>query len=111
MKNAMTAAAAASAFLFCASALGHAQGRGDPQRGHELSVRLCANCHAIARNDSGPVLGDVPGFPAIADRSGLTPEQIAGRIIIPHPAMPGVSLTAAEIRDIVSYITSLRRAN
>jgi hypothetical protein len=30
---------------------------------------------------------------------------------MPHPAMPGVSLTAAEIRDIVAYITSLRRTN
>lgn len=59
----------------------------------------------------GPLQGDVPGFPAIANRPGGTPEQIAGRIIVPHPEMPGVSLTAAEIRDIVAYIVSLKRNN
>jgi hypothetical protein len=51
---------------------------------------------------------DVPSFPVIASRGGATAEYIAGRIVVPHPAMPGVSLTAAEIRDIVSYIISLK---
>jgi len=102
----------AAAVLWLATGTCQAQSPpGNPQRGHELSARLCANCHAVARNAPGPVLGDVPGFPAIANRQNSTPEQIAGRIIIPHPAMPGVSLTAAEIKDIVAYIVSLQRMN
>lgn len=49
-----------------------------------------------------------PSFPAIAGRPGVTAEHLAGRIIVPHPAMPGVPLTAAEIRDIVTYIITLK---
>jgi cytochrome c len=52
---------------------------------------------------------DVPTFAAIANWPGSTAEYLAGRIIVPHPAMPGVPLTAAEIRDIVAYIISLKR--
>ena len=51
---------------------------------------------------------DVPSFAAIAARPDNSAERIAGRIIIPHPAMPGVQLTVAEIRDIVAYIQSLK---
>jgi cytochrome c len=80
----------------------------DPQRGHELAARLCTNCHVIDRQASGPMRADVPSFAAIANRPGSTAEQLAGRIIVPHPAMPGVPLTAAEIRDIVTYIVSLK---
>jgi hypothetical protein len=39
----------------------------------------------------------------------VTAERLAGAIIVPHPAMPGVQLTAAEIRDVVAYILSLKR--
>jgi mono/diheme cytochrome c family protein len=45
----------------------------------------------------------------IGNKPGVTAEHLAGRIIIPHPAMPGVPLTSTEIRDIVAYIMSLKR--
>jgi hypothetical protein len=47
----------------------------------------------------------------MAGRPGSTAEYLAGKIIIPHPAMPGVALTADEIRDIVSYIVTLKRSD
>ena len=81
---------------------------GDAGRGRELAVRLCVQCHAIDRQSSGAVRADVPSFPSIAGRAGATAEFLAGRIIIPHPAMPGIPLTAAEIRDVVAYILSLK---
>jgi mono/diheme cytochrome c family protein len=46
----------------------------------------------------------------IAKRSGVTAERLAGRIIVPHPAMPNMQLTVPEIRDIVAYILSLKPA-
>jgi hypothetical protein len=58
----------------------------------------------IDRTVSGPVQADVPSFPPIARRAGSTAEYLAGKIIVPHPAMPGVALTANEIRDIAAYI-------
>jgi hypothetical protein len=51
---------------------------------------------------------DVPTFAAIAGRSDTTAERLAGRIIVPHPPMPNVQLTVAEMRDIIAYILSLR---
>jgi cytochrome c len=77
-------------------------------RGRGLAARLCTQCHVIDRQSSGPVRADVPSFPSIAQRKGATAELLAGRIIVPHPAMPGVPLTSAEIRDIVAYILSLK---
>jgi mono/diheme cytochrome c family protein len=84
-------------------------GLADRQRGHELAAQLCANCHVINHEAQGVVRADVPSFATIANRPEASAEHIAGKIIIPHPAMPSVSLTAAEIRDIVAYIVSLRR--
>ncbi len=106
---ALVAAVAACLLLTLTSAL--AQPAGDARRGRELATRLCTNCHVVDRQASGPVRADVPGFPAIANRAGVTAERLAGAIIIPHPAMPGVQLTTAEIRDIVAYILSLKGNN
>jgi len=83
----------------------------DARRGYELSARLCTNCHAVDRQTSNSMRADVPSFPTIANRPGANAEHLAGRIIIPHPAMPGVPLTIAEIRDIVAYIVSLRKGD
>jgi mono/diheme cytochrome c family protein len=85
-------------------------GPGDARHGHELAARLCTNCHVIDRQAS-TIRADVPSFPTIASRPGTSAEHLAGRIIIPHPAMPGVPLTTAEIRDIVAYILSLRKGD
>jgi mono/diheme cytochrome c family protein len=86
-------------------------GPGNPQRGRELAARLCVTCHVVDRKTSGPVRADVPSFLAIARRPGSTAEYLAGKIIVPHPAMPGVALTADEIRDIVAYIVTLKRSD
>ena len=83
----------------------------DAGRGHELAARLCTNCHAIDGETSGPIRADVPSFPTIANRPGASAEHLAGRIIVPRPAMPGVPLTRAEIRDIVAYIVSLKKGD
>jgi hypothetical protein len=38
-------------------------------------------------------------------------ERLAAGIIFPHPAMPEVSFTNSELRDVISYIMSLRVKN
>jgi mono/diheme cytochrome c family protein len=78
--------------------------------GHELAGKLCSNCHAV--EPAGVVTGraDVPSFRAIANGPRTTPERLASAIILPHPAMPGVPLTRAEVRAIIDYIMSLRTA-
>jgi cytochrome c len=80
----------------------------DAKHGHALAARLCAQCHLVDGGSPNARLADVPSFSAIAARPGVSAEQLAGRIIIPHPEMPGVQLTTREIRDVVSYILSLK---
>ena len=108
MRVTCTSMAMSAAFLIAAAGSALAQQAPNPQRGHELAEKLCTNCHAIDRKASSPMQADVPSFPAIAKRTGTTAEHLAGKIIVPHPAMPGVPLTAAEIRDIVAYILTLK---
>jgi cytochrome c len=104
-----TSIALGAAGMLLATTCCFAQGAaGNPQTGHQLAARLCANCHVVNGTPPPAVSTDVPSFSSIASRPDATPERIAGRIIIPHPAMPGISLTAMEIRDIVAYIASLR---
>jgi cytochrome c len=80
----------------------------DPVRGQELARRLCANCHATEPNGGQAVNPDVPSFAAIARQPNVTAERLAGRIIVPHPAMPNTQLTVAEIRDVIAYIVALQ---
>lgn len=80
----------------------------DPVRGQELARRLCANCHATEPNSGQAINTDVPSFAAIAKQPNVTAERLAGRIIVPHPAMPNTQLTVAEIRDVIAYILALK---
>jgi cytochrome c len=82
----------------------------DPVRGQELARRLCANCHATEPNSGQAINPDVPSFAVIARQPDATAERLAGRIIVPHPAMPNTQLTVAEIRDVIAYIIALKPA-
>jgi len=82
---------------------------GDAKRGQELSQRVCSGCHSVSPGSAATVNADVPTFAAIANRPDATAERLAGRIIVPHPPMPNVQLTVAEMRDIIAYILSLRQ--
>lgn len=82
---------------------------GDPARGREFAAKLCAACHAVSLPAAATTTNpDLLSFPAIAKRPGVTAEHLAGRIIIPHPAMPDTQLKVSEIRDIIAYILSLK---
>jgi mono/diheme cytochrome c family protein len=111
-RNAQLTTAALCLTLASGSGSALAQsGPGDAARGRALAERLCTNCHVVKSEATGPVRADVPGFPSIANRPGVTAQGLAGAIIVPHPAMPGVQLSVQELRDIVAYILSLKREN
>lgn len=78
-----------------------------PDEGHQLAKKLCSNCHAV---DGMPVArADVPAFRSIANKPTTTPERLASAIVLPHPEMPNIPLTRAEIRAVITYIMSLRK--
>ena len=77
--------------------------------GREIASKLCSNCHLVDGSGAATPRADVPSFQSIADGPHSAPERLAAAIILPHPAMPGVPLTRAEIQAIIAYILSLKK--
>jgi len=84
-----------------------APARADAARGAVLAGRWCAACHVIGPGRSESVPQGPPTFRQVA-RSGLTADQMRAFLSHPHGAMPDLSLTRAEIHDLVDYIATLR---
>jgi cytochrome c len=84
-----------------------APARADAARGAAIAERWCAACHVIGPGRGGSVPQGPPTFPSVA-RSGLTADQLRAFLSHPHGAMPDLSLTRAEIDDLVAYIATLR---
>jgi mono/diheme cytochrome c family protein len=84
-----------------------APARADAARGAAIAERWCASCHVIGPGRGGSVPQGPPTFPQVA-RSGLTADQLRAFLSHPHGAMPDLSLTRAEIDDLVAYIATLR---
>ena len=83
-----------------------AHAAGDAEEGHVLARQWCSQCHIVdAEQTRGSA--DVPPFAAIASSESLTPEGLAAFLADPHPVMPNLSLSRAEIADIVAYIETL----
>ena len=78
----------------------------NPTHGAQLAQIWCATCHVIP-GAGGPALQGPPSFRAIAD-SGKTPDQLRVFLEHPHGSMPQLSLSRAEIADLLAYIASLR---
>lgn len=85
-----------------------ADGLADKREGRGVAERLCSNCHLVAPDAERRDTHIAPPFQVIAGREGQTRERIAGAVIFPHPEMPSIPLTRAEIRDIATYIMSLK---
>ncbi len=101
----------AASLVVCASAGAYAQprmGTGDAAAGRVVAERLCATCHALPGQAVSSTNPDMLGFATIAKRPNVSAEYLAGRIIIPHPAMPDTALKVSEIRDVIAYILSLK---
>jgi mono/diheme cytochrome c family protein len=81
--------------------------RADVTKGGQLAQQWCANCHVIGGSPAGTVQQGPASFLTIA-RSGMTAGQLRAFLSHPHGAMPDLSLTRAEIDDLIGYIERLR---
>lgn len=79
----------------------------NPTHGAQLAQLWCATCHVLPGSPSGPALQGPPSFRAIA-HDGKTPDQHRVFLEHPHGSMPQLSLSRAEIADLLAYIASLR---
>jgi mono/diheme cytochrome c family protein len=74
--------------------------------GQRLAQRWCAGCHVIDGGSAGSVPQGPPSFRIVAQR--LDAGRLRAFLSRPHAPMPDLSLTRAEIADLVAYIESLR---
>lgn len=86
---------------------GFAQTEPSAARGHQLAVRLCANCHLVDESGKSAPEG-VGSFRAIANRSGQSADRISNVLMLPHIPMPDAQLTRDEIQNILAYLETLR---
>ena len=80
---------------------------GDPKAGGQLAQRWCVSCHAVGEIAPGTTQEGPPSFNAVA-QSGRSRDELRAFLSHPH-GMPDLSLTRAEIDDLVSYIETLRQ--
>ena len=80
--------------------------RADAAAGERLAQQWCANCHVVGTAQTTTVPQGPPTFRTIAGH--LTPDQLRTFLTHPHPPMPDLALTRAEIDDLVAYIETLK---
>ena len=78
----------------------------DTAKGSQLAQQWCANCHVTSSSRARSAQEGPPSFRTIA--STRTADQLRAFLSHPHGAMPDLSLTRAEIDDLVGYIETLR---
>jgi mono/diheme cytochrome c family protein len=104
-KRFLLAAAFASAMLI---AYGEAQEIGQPSRGLASARHLCAECHAVQKEQARSPNDNAPPFQVIASVPGMTATALSATLNTPHRTMPNIVLAAEEQADLIAYILSLK---
>jgi mono/diheme cytochrome c family protein len=102
-----SAACLVTALVVLAVASAGAARAADPGDGRRLARQWCRNCHIVAPGTGGS--DAAPPFESVANRPGFTGAGLRAWLADPHPPMPNLNLSRAEIDAIIAYIRSLRR--
>jgi mono/diheme cytochrome c family protein len=85
-----------------------AQQVGDPRAGLDLAQRLCAQCHAVSKDEGRSPNVNAPRFPTIASVPGMTATALSAALNTSHRTMPNIILDADQQANIIAYILSLK---
>ena len=91
-----------AAYAFPASAAAPAP---NPEAGHQLVVKSCSSCHAL--NGSKSAVDGAPPLSFLAKDNKVRPAWVRGWLMDPHPPMPSIGLSRAQINNIIAYLNSL----
>ena len=91
-----------------ATAPGQAQDVAQPGRGLARAQQLCAQCHAVEKEQARSPNGNAPRFQAVAAVPGMTATALAVALNTSHRSMPNIMLAADEQADIIAYILTLK---
>ena len=79
----------------------------DPVEGRRIAERWCSSCHVAA--DHGPGTDAVPTLERIAADPRHDPAWLRQWLNDPHPPMPDLHLSHAEIENVVAFLQTLAR--
>jgi mono/diheme cytochrome c family protein len=91
-----------------ATGCGEAQETSQPGRGLALARRLCAQCHAVQKEQARSPNENAPRFQVVASVPGMTAIALSAALNTSHRSMPNIMLEADEQADIIAYILSLK---
>jgi mono/diheme cytochrome c family protein len=91
----------------CTLCLGAPTFAADPQNGKALSNRWCSDCHVVQQGQK-LATDQAPPFASLAKSPAFDAIKLAFLLLKPHPNMPSLSLSRAEIVDIADYIATLK---
>ena len=91
-----------------ATGYGEAEEMGQPGRGLALAQRLCAQCHAVRKDQARSPNENAPRFEVIASVPGMTAIALSAALNTSHRSMPNIMLEADERANIIAYILSLK---
>jgi mono/diheme cytochrome c family protein len=80
---------------------------GDPAEGRGIAERWCSSCHVAPGRGGGT--DAVPTLEGIARDPRHDPGWLRQWLNDPHPPMPDLRLSHAEIEDVVAYLQTLTR--
>ena len=79
----------------------------DADHGKTVAKRWCASCHLIER-DQKSATDQAPAFAAVARMPDFDEKKLAFFLLEPHPKMPNMALSRAEVADLADYIATLK---
>ena len=87
----------------------HGQEPSDRQKGRVLAQQVCAECHTVGRRLARSPNSEAPNFAAVASTPGMTAMALNVFFQTSHRSMPNFILTPEQTKEIIAYITSLKR--
>lgn len=78
----------------------------EASRGEAIAKRWCAECHMVATGQKAST--EAPPFSGIAKRPDFDAGRVALFLLDPHPKMPNMQLTRADVADVAAYIATLQ---
>lgn len=79
----------------------------DASQGESIAERWCATCHRVERNPKSTT-DQPPPFASIVAMPDFDANKLAFLLLRPHPSMPNLTLSRAEVSDLAEYMKTLR---
>lgn len=80
----------------------------DAGQGKAIAERWCTSCHVVESGQKSPVTDQAPPFASIARGPDFGANKLALLLLEPHPNMPKLSLSRAEVANLADYILTLK---